>query len=149
MLLQQLSEPPAPPKKNYTKIWLAAAIIALLIIIAVSAIILLNPPLQQTANIHILEAQPGTYPYSNTTACKFNPQTATIPFDGSVIWLNNGRLNHTITWATLANGLPAGLPDSGQLAPQAAYIISHVRVGGTFSYHCRIHPWMVGTLIVQ
>jgi hypothetical protein len=130
-------------------IWVAGAVVLVLILVAVVAVYVLNPPLPQTANIHILEAQPGICPSYNTTACRFSPQTAAIPYDGSVIWLNNGGLNHTITWAGMANGLPSGLPDSGRVAPQAAYIISHISIGGTFSYHCRIHPWMMGTLNVQ
>jgi plastocyanin len=147
--LQEPSESAASPKKNRTIIWVAAAIVLVLILVAVVAAYVLNPPLPQTANIQILEAQSGTCPSNVTTACRFSPQTSTIPFGGSVIWFNNGNLNHTITWATLPNGSPAGLADSGPLAPKAAYIISHVGNGGTFGYHCSIHPWMTGSLTVK
>ena len=127
----------------------ASAIVLVLILVAALAAYVLNPPLPQTANIQILEAQPGICPSNNTTACRFSPLSSKIPFGGSVIWFNNGRLNHTVTWGTLTSGLPVGLADSGPVVPQAAYIISNVRISGTLSYHCSIHPWMTGTLTVQ
>ena len=120
-----------------------------LILVAVIVVFSLNPTLPRTANIRIIEAQPGMCPANDTIACGFNPSTSKIAFGGLVIWFNNDKLNHTITWGNQANGLPWGLPSSGPVAPQAAYIISSIKVGGTLSHRCSIHPWMTGTLIVQ
>jgi plastocyanin len=93
------------------------------------------PPLANTASVSIV---PGAQVLTTTA---FNPNPITIGTGTTVTWTNNdSNVAHTST----ADG---GAWDSGALAPGAAF--SHTfNTVGTFTYHCRIHPNMVGTVSV-
>ena len=71
----------------------------------------------------------------------FSPATLTVPVGTTVTWTNTGQVDHTVT----ANG---GAFASGTLAPGASYSFTF-RTAGTFAYHCAIHPFMTGTVIVK
>jgi len=69
-----------------------------------------------------------------------NPITVSLATHPKVIWANDDGLQHTVT----ADG---GAFDSGNIGGGEAY--SHTfSATGTFTYHCTIHPTMVGTLVV-
>jgi plastocyanin len=72
----------------------------------------------------------------------FNPNTITVVIgvNNTVVWTNNGTLDHTVT----ANG---GSFLSGDLAPGLSFTNTFT-TPGTFPYHCSIHPVMKGTVIV-
>ncbi len=70
----------------------------------------------------------------------FRPRAITVPRGTRVTWVNRGNANHTST----AN---SGLWDSGLLSPGESF--SRVfRRAGTFRYKCKIHPAMVGKVVV-
>ncbi len=70
----------------------------------------------------------------------FRPRAITVPRGTRVTWVNRGSANHTST----SN---SGLWDSGLLSPGESF--SRVfRKAGTFRYKCKIHPAMVGKVIV-
>src|SRR5262249_6457772 len=75
------------------------------------------------------------------TTTAFNPNPITVSTGATVTWMNNDNISHTST----ANG---GSWDSGTLAPGATFSKTFTSTG-TFSYHCAIHPNMVGTVTVQ
>jgi plastocyanin len=70
----------------------------------------------------------------------YSPNPVTITHGGTVTWTNMDTIAHTATSDTgVFNG---SLPAGGQFSftfPNA----------GTFTYHCTIHPGMVGTVNVQ
>ncbi len=71
---------------------------------------------------------------------QFSPGTVTIHAGDTITWTNNGPSAHT---ATASNGSF----DTGVLQKGAS--ASHTFTqAGTFSYFCRIHPFMHGTVIV-
>ena len=140
--------PSTPPQASHLKAWILGSVLVVVIIIAIVLFYALNPPLPQTANIRILEAQPGICPTNNSTACRFSPSSATVPYGGSAIWFNTGKLNHTITWMNISNTGAKPFSDSDLLQPNAAFILSHIQPAGTFRYHCRIHPWITGSITV-
>lgn len=71
----------------------------------------------------------------------FMPASITIPIHTAVRWTNRGSTTHTTTSDT------AGIFDSGPLAPAAAF--QHkFNTAGTFTYHCVIHTFMTGTVVV-
>jgi plastocyanin len=74
-----------------------------------------------------------------TTAYQPNPMTVTI--GSTVTWVNNDVTTHTSV-------AEAGAWNSGNIAPGASFSRMFVTTG-TFTYHCSIHPGMVGTLTVQ
>jgi plastocyanin len=74
------------------------------------------------------------------TSTAYSPSPINISAGGTVTWTNNDNTTHTAT--------DAGTFDSGAIAPGASF--SHTfPTAGTFTYHCSIHPGMVGTVTVQ
>ncbi len=71
----------------------------------------------------------------------FQPATLTVSAGTRVTWKNTGQVDHTVT----ANN---GAFDSGSIAPGASFSFTF-RTAGTYAYHCSIHPFMAGTVIVK
>ncbi|HET6399062.1 MAG TPA: cupredoxin domain-containing protein [Candidatus Thermoplasmatota archaeon] len=71
---------------------------------------------------------------------RYEPASRTIAVGDAVDWLNHGNRAHTVTFD---DG-----HDSGSLQPDQV----HERVfrdAGTYAYHCKFHPSMRGTIVVQ
>jgi plastocyanin len=71
----------------------------------------------------------------------FMPNPDTIAVGDTVTWTNNDSTAHTTT----ADGREW---DSGTLAPGASFSRTFT-AAGTFTYHCTIHPGMIGTVTVK
>lgn len=74
----------------------------------------------------------------------FDPQTLTIQVGDTVTWTNNETdgTDHTTTSDT------ANLWDSGLLQPGQSF--SHTFPDpGTFTYHCTVHTFMTGSIVVH
>ncbi len=71
----------------------------------------------------------------------FSPASITVPVGSMVTWTNKDAIAHTTT----SDG--AGW-DSGSLAQNASFAHTFT-AKGTFTYHCSIHPFMTGTVMVQ
>jgi plastocyanin len=71
----------------------------------------------------------------------FNPASLTAKVGDTVTWTNSDSAAHTVTWDD--NSV-----DSGNLA-QGATFKHAFDSAGTFSYHCKIHPNMKGTITVS
>jgi LPXTG-motif cell wall-anchored protein len=70
----------------------------------------------------------------------FSPGSITVHVGDTVQWVNNGPSAHT---ATANNGsFDTGVLQKGQ----SASVTFHLP--GTFAYHCSIHPFMHGTVVV-
>lgn len=72
----------------------------------------------------------------------FSPSPASVRVGQTVAWRNADSIVHTAT----ADG---GTFDTGNIAPGATSTPVMMSAAGTFGYHCRIHPSMVGSLSVQ
>ena len=70
----------------------------------------------------------------------FTPQTLTVPAGTSVTWTNQDAVAHTAT-------ADDGSWDSGSLAQGSSYT-RRFDTPGTYTYHCAIHPYMTGTIVV-
>jgi plastocyanin len=75
------------------------------------------------------------------TTTAFNPDVSDVAAGTTVTWTNNDSVAHTST----ANG---GAWNSGTVAPGGRFSFTF-QTAGTFSYHCAIHPGMVGTVVVH
>jgi len=78
----------------------------------------------------------------------FTPDNITVVLgvNSTVTWTNNDASIHTITSTTVPPG--AAPFDSGYLNTGASY--SHTfTTPGVYEYHCTIHPWMTGFVIVK
>ena len=71
----------------------------------------------------------------------FSPATITVKAGTTVTWTNKDGTTHTITSDT-------GAFDSGNVAANGKYSYTF-STAGTYAYHCTIHPYMKGTVIVQ
>jgi plastocyanin len=81
----------------------------------------------------------------NLGASSYTPTPLQLRVGQTVNWKNNDDIEHT---ATLD-----GVFDIGRVAPHSAASDKGdgvtFRMAGTFTYHCTIHPSMVGTIVVQ
>jgi plastocyanin len=71
----------------------------------------------------------------------FNPSSLTVAVGTKVTWRNLDSVSHTVT-------SDSNLFDSGNMGNNASYSYTFT-AAGTYSYHCRIHPSMTATVIVQ
>lgn len=71
----------------------------------------------------------------------FSPVILTVPINTTVKWTNNDAVNHTISSET-------GLFESGVITHGGTYSFQFTSAG-TYSYHCTIHPFMTGKIVVQ
>jgi len=71
----------------------------------------------------------------------FSPETLTVPAGTTVTWVNSDSMSHTAT-------SDDDVWDSGTLASDAEFSFT-LDEAGTFSYFCKIHPSMTGSIVVQ
>ena len=74
----------------------------------------------------------------------FSPATITVPVGATVTWTNEDSTAHTIV---IVSG-SEGSVNSPQLETGSNYSHAFKRAG-TYAYHCGIHTYMEGTVIVQ
>ena len=70
----------------------------------------------------------------------FNPGSANVSVGGFVTWTNNDATTHTVTFD---NG-----PDCGSVTSSGGTQTAQFTAAGTYTYHCKIHPSMKGTIVV-
>ena len=78
---------------------------------------------------------------SSQTTAAFGQNPLTIPVGTTISWLNDDGITHD----TVADG---GQWSSGNLGPGGRFNFTFASAG-RFTYHCQIHPNMVGTIVVQ
>jgi plastocyanin len=71
----------------------------------------------------------------------FSPQSVTVAVGDTVTWSNADAQNHTAT----ANG---GSFDTGTIGGNTSKSVTF-STAGAFAYHCKIHPSMTGTIVVE
>jgi plastocyanin len=72
---------------------------------------------------------------------EFDPATVTVKLGDDVMWTNDGPSIHTVT-------ADDGSFDSGDLDAGKTYVHTFTMLG-TFDYHCSIHPFMKGQVVVE
>ncbi|TMC72221.1 MAG: hypothetical protein E6J13_05405 [Chloroflexi bacterium] len=71
----------------------------------------------------------------------FNPPSTTVRVGDTITWTNRDAISHTATSDT-------GAWDTGVITAGASRSITFM-TAGTFLYHCAIHAFMKGTVVVQ
>jgi plastocyanin len=70
----------------------------------------------------------------------FHPQTLTVKRGAKVAFVNSSNVAHTAT--------RAGSFDTRHIKPGTSVVV-HFEHKGTFSYHCTIHSFMKGKIVVE
>lgn len=70
----------------------------------------------------------------------FHPGTLTVPKGSQVIFSNADGVAHTAT--------DKGVFDSGRIKPGKSFAV-RFKQKGTFAYHCKIHSFMHGRIVVD
>ena len=78
---------------------------------------------------------------STQTTTAFGADPLTVSVGTTISWLNDDNTTHT----SVADGSQW---DSGNIPPGGRYNRTFTSAG-RFTYHCQIHPNMVGTIVVQ
>jgi Plastocyanin len=71
----------------------------------------------------------------------FNPASANVAVNGFVTWTNSDSTTHTVTF-------DSG-PDCGSVTAGGGTQTAQFTAAGTYAFHCKIHPSMKGTIVVQ
>ena len=101
---------------------------------------------QVSAEIVSIPEGSGAPGCEETDEC-YIPATLNISAGTTVIWENNDAAAHLATSGT-PDGGPDGAFDSGMIMAGATYEFEFSDKG-EFVYYCLVHPWMVGTVIVE
>lgn len=70
----------------------------------------------------------------------FHPHTLRVKRGARVAFVNSSKVTHTAT--------RAGSFNTGHIKPGTSVVV-HFEHKGTFSYHCNIHPFMKGKVVVE
>ena len=73
---------------------------------------------------------------------KFDPETVTIQVGTTVTWTNKDEIPHTVASSDKSFKGSSGL-DTGD-----SYSYTFTKPG-TYKYYCTLHPFMMGTIVVQ
>ena len=101
---------------------------------------------QVSAEIVSIPEGSGAPGCEETDEC-YIPSTLNISAGTTVVWKNNDAAAHLATSGT-PDGGPDGIFDSGMIMGGATYEYEFAETG-EFVYYCLVHPWMVGTVIVE
>ena len=104
------------------------------------------PTEKRAAPVEVTMAQGASSPGCYTANECYLPYQTEIYSGEPVVWINTDSAAHTVT-----SGLPAlhdGLFDSGMMMPDQKweYVFTD---SGEYDYHCMLHPWMTGKVIVN
>ena len=121
---------------------------SLLVLMSVASMIAIAPSAFAAHHEVTVTNAPG----SSTPGCEetdscFIPSTATIEEGGIVTWENTDNAAHTATGGSAIDG-PSGVFDSSLIMAGGSFS-NTFDTAGTYDYFCMVHPWMVGTVVVE
>jgi plastocyanin len=124
------------------KVSVAASI---LVILSVSGLALALP--LASAQSTVVVQMPAGASVGPTAAPGYAPQNVTVVIgvNNTVTWTNNDTADHTVTSLSVPPGASAF--DSNIIAPGATFTQTFT-VPGTYEYHCTLHDWMSGNVVV-
>ena len=95
-----------------------------------------TPAFSQEGSVFIA---PGAADPNNDQS--FDPPQINLPIESTVFWTNHDSTQHTVT-------SDDGSFDSGPLSPGDTFDNTFDE-SGEFGYHCAIHPFMTGVVVVN
>jgi plastocyanin len=128
--------------------------IAAIVVLAVGGLVIYDKGRSDTGSTEGNNNTNGSPPPSNQTApsagaisitnMMFTPSQISVQKGSTVTWTNDDNVTHTVI-DDLSN---VGGPASGNIEPGSAYSFTFNKTG-SFQYHCKLHPSMRGTIVVQ
>jgi plastocyanin len=102
-----------------------------------------NSQSTQSANPQatLLNSAPSTQNTVQISNYSFSPARLTVKVGGTVTWTNQDSMSHSATADD--NSFDTGLLGQGKSGTAT------FNKAGTYTYHCSVHPYMHGTIIVQ
>ena len=83
-----------------------------------------------------------------STQKPYNPSPVNVPVGRTILWKNNDITAHTVTEGNPSGNTPSNGFDSGILSPGQTF--KHVfEKPGMVGYFCRLHPFMLGQVVVK
>jgi plastocyanin len=76
----------------------------------------------------------------------FSPSNMDVAVGTTIKWTNKDAITHTVTSGS--PGSASGIFDSGNISQNGNFSFTFSQAG-TFSYCCKIHPMMIGTITVK
>ena len=122
------------------KIFISSLILMISILLAIG--LLFNPAITPTSAFsqgNSVYIAPRAADPNNDQS--FVPQFISMPIESTVSWTNDDSIQHTIT------SDEEGLFVSGPISPGEIFD-NTFDTPGEFGYHCSIHPWMTGRVMV-
>lgn len=110
------------------------------IIFLLAVFVITNSCKKSPADVQVINDTPGPNEVI-IQGMAFNPSAITVSAGTTITWTNKDGVAHTVTSDT-------GLFDSGSLGSNETYSRTF-STAGTFPYHCTIHPFMKGSVIVN
>ncbi len=101
-----------------------------------------TPEVIPTVTMPTKSSRPGC---EETNDC-YIPSQVSIQAGETVTWLNEDVAFHSVTSGEYGN--PDGMFDSGHLDPNESFAVTFDE-SGTYDYHCTLHPWMYGKVVVN
>jgi len=77
----------------------------------------------------------------------FSPNVVNINQGDTVTWKNNDTVSHTTTSGNPSDNQTGTIWDSGLIAPGSTFSFTFQNAGD-YHYHCMVHPWMTGEVLV-
>jgi plastocyanin len=85
-----------------------------------------------------------------TSGGGYDPDTVTVSPGSTIIWDNKDNALHTATSGNPDTATPDGKFDTGYVAAsQTSKPITMPTEPGEYTYFCTLHPFLVGTVVVQ
>jgi len=83
-----------------------------------------------------------------SSSLNFSPNSVTVVIgvNNTVVWANDDATLHTVTSSSVPDGAQSF--NDASLSPGSTFSVTFT-VPGTYNYHCSIHSWMTGTVIVK
>lgn len=114
-------------------------VVAVAAVSALAIAVLVASSMTLPSSVAVLIINEGTTP----DAATFEPDAVTVQPRTTVVWTNTDSSAHTVT-----SREPAGVFDSGVMGPDEEFEFTF-ETTGSFEYYCKIHPAMVGSVVVQ
>ena len=83
-----------------------------------------------------------------STQKAYNPSPLIVAVGRTVLWINNDNTAHTVTEGNPSGNTPSNGFDSGILSPGQTFKHAFDKPG-TVGYFCRLHPFMLGQVMVK